>query len=67
MPDGKIVLTPQIMRSLKEICYVFGVSEETVREWKDSGAPIVTEGSGVKTRYSAEVNALQVWRLKNSN
>ncbi len=59
-----IVYSPKILTSLKQIRETFGVSVDTVREWAKDGAPIVVEGSSNGARYSAEVAALQEWRLE---
>ncbi|MBD5608522.1 MAG: MerR family transcriptional regulator [Desulfovibrio sp.] len=59
-------MQPVILRSLMEICVQMGVGPETVRRWRDEGAPIALEGSGGKTRYSCEAAELQAWRLKRS-
>jgi len=61
-----VTYEPRILRSMAEICKVFGVAKETVREWKNMGAPISVENGG-KMRYSAEVMRLQLWREKLSS
>lgn len=58
--------TPKILKNLVEICAEMGVGKETVRQWIDAGAPIVVEREGNRTRYSAELVALQAWRLEYS-
>lgn len=59
----KINYAPRVLRNLREICEAMGVGRELVRKWVLQGAPIAVEGSGKKTRYSAELAALQAWRL----
>lgn len=41
-----VTYEPRILRSMAEICKVFGVAKETVREWKNMGAPISVENGG---------------------
>lgn len=63
-----VAYVPTLLRTMEEICRTFGVSPSTVRSWLQKGAPIATEGEGVKTRYSAELTRLQLWREnKNKN
>ena len=62
----KSVYNPRIMRNLVEICAEMGVGKETVKAWIDQGAPIVIEKDGNRTRYSAELVALQNWRIRQS-
>lgn len=57
---------PRILRTLDEICETFGVGRKTVRAWARRGAPIAVEGQGGRTRYSAEINDLQRWRVRAS-
>lgn len=59
--------TPKILRNMTEICEIFGVAKETVRAWKDMGAPILVVGRGKGRRYSTEVMRLQAWREKLSS
>lgn len=61
-----IAYVPTLLRTMEEICRTFGVSPSTVRSWLKEGAPIVSEGEGVKTRYSAELTRLQLWRENKS-
>ncbi len=57
---------PRILRTMEEICEAFGVGRKTVRSWARRGAPIAVEGEGGRTRYSAEINDLQRWRVSSS-
>lgn len=57
-----IVYVPTLLRSMKEICKAFGVGERQVKQWVKQGAPIAVEGKDTKTRYSAELIRLQIWR-----
>ena len=59
-----ITYTPKILRNMAEICEAFGVGEKTVKAWVKQGAPIAVEGDGSRMRYSAEIMALQAWRLR---
>lgn len=58
-----VAVTPVMLNSLTEIAKTFARSAKTVRKWHSDGAPIVREGADGSTRYSAELNALQAWRL----
>lgn len=62
-----VAYMPHILRSLAEICETFGVGDGVVKQWVAAGAPIVVEGSGSRVRYSAEMAALQDWRLRRSH
>lgn len=61
-----VVYSPKILRNLDEICAEMGVSGKVVRRWVSEGAPIAVGGSGCKLRYSAELAALQAWRVAKS-
>lgn len=61
-----IIYAPSVLKSMNEICKVFGVGAKQVRGWVDAGAPIAVEGEGFKTRYSTEMVRLQVWREEQS-
>jgi len=65
--QGRPVYMPRILRSMREICDATGVGEKTVRAWVGRGAPIAVEGQGTRTRYSAELAALQFWRWRPSS
>ena len=58
----QITYMPKMLRSMAEIRREFGVGDKVIKGWVDAGAPIVVEGTGYKTRYSAEVLRLQLWR-----
>lgn len=58
-----IAYMPTILSSKKAIAGVFGVSVKTVNKWIQLGAPIAVEGDASGARYSAEIAALQEWRL----
>lgn len=60
--DVSVHYAPRILRTMKEICDVMGVSQQRVREWVRRGAPIAVEGRGNRVRYSAEAARLQLWR-----
>lgn len=65
-----VVYEPKILRSLTEICEVFGVGEKQVRRWVRDGAPIIIEGEGARKRYSSELLQMYQWReqmAKNRN
>lgn len=64
--ENNAVYNPRVLRNLNEICAEMGVGKETVRQWLDQGAPIVVEREGARSRYSAELGALQAWRLAQS-
>lgn len=57
-----IVYVPTLLRTMSEICKAFGVGEKQVKQWVKQGAPIAVEGKDTKTRYSAELIRLQIWR-----
>lgn len=57
-----VVYVPTILRSMAEIKKAFGVGEKQIKKWVEQGAPIVVEGDRGKTRYSAEMVRLQLWR-----
>lgn len=57
-----VVYEPKILRSLAEICEVFGVGSWQVKQWIRQGAPIVVDGEKNRTRYTTEVMRLQFWR-----
>ena len=57
-----VAYLPKILRSMSEICEEMGVGQKAVRSWVQQGAPIAVEGTGSKTRYSAEAGMLQAWR-----
>ena len=57
-----VVYVPTLLRSLAEIKKAFGVGERQVKQWAAQGAPVAVEGEGPKTRYSAEMARLQLWR-----
>lgn len=61
-----VVYTPTPLNSMREICDKLSVGEVTVKGWVESGAPIAVEGSGAKTRYSAELARLLIWREEYS-
>lgn len=65
--DVVVSYSPKILRSMAEICEIFGVAKETVRAWKEMGAPILVMGRGKGRRYSTEVMRLQAWREKLSS
>lgn len=58
---------PNILRNLTEIQKTFGVGAKQVKTWIREGAPIAVEGSGTRTRYSAESLRLQCWREKRTS
>lgn len=58
-----VVYIPKVLKSMTEICEAFGVGDSVVKQWAAAGAPIAVEGRGSRMRYSAEVAALQDWRL----
>ena len=60
-----IVYAPDIMKSYKDFQEKMGVGRRTIEIWVKMGAPIAVEGTGEKTRYSADVAKLQTWREKN--
>lgn len=60
------VYNPRILKSLVEICAEMGVGKETIQAWISLGAPIAVEHEGGRTRYSAELAALHVWRVAMS-
>lgn len=57
-----IAYVPTPLRSLEEICRALGVGSKQVKDWVEEGAPIAIEGEGARTRYSAELARLQLWR-----
>lgn len=57
-----IAYVPTPLRSLEEICRALGVGSKQVKDWVEEGAPIAIEGEGARTRYSAELARLQIWR-----
>ena len=61
-----VAYTPHILKTIGEICDAFGVGEKIVKQWAAAGAPIAVEGLGGRTRYSAEINDLQRWRVHAS-
>ena len=58
-----VAVKPEIINSLAAIAERFGRDERLVKAWYKEGAPIACEGRGNSARYSAEVNALQAWRV----
>ena len=58
-----VVYIPKVLKSMTEICEAFGVGDSVVKQWAAAGAPIAVEGRGSRMRYSAEMAALQDWRL----
>ena len=63
-----IAYVPMILKGMTEISAALGVSQKTVKEWVEYGAPISMEGEGNNTRYSAELMRLQMWReLRTQN
>ena len=61
-----VVYSPCLLTSLAKISKTFGVSAATVKQWVKEGAPIAVEGADKGMRYSAELVALQQWRLEKS-
>jgi hypothetical protein len=61
MPDqqhgASLAVAPLHLRRLADICTTFGRTEETVKKWRRSGAPIAFDGAS----YCAEYNQLQAW------
>lgn len=57
-----VAYEPKILRSLVEICEIFGVGSWQVKQWVRQGAPIVVDGEKNRTRYTTEVMRLQLWR-----
>lgn len=62
MPLG---VTPMPLNSRKEICKILDIGRNKFEKLVARGAPIVKEGKGLKTTYSAEYNQLQAWRVAN--
>lgn len=60
----EVAYMPRILRNMNEICAEMGVHQGIVKLWAEEGAPISVEGTGVRTRYSAEAAALQKWRIR---
>lgn len=61
-----VTYEPRILRSIAEICKVFGVGRKTVQMWVQAGAPIAVEGERGKPRYSTECCVLQAWRIQRN-
>lgn len=59
----KVIYTPKILTSLRDICHEFAVGERCVRKWIREGAPIAVRGTRNGLRYSAELMQLHNWLL----
>ena len=55
-----VLVTPVYLKTLIEICSIFGKKAETVKRWRKEGAPIVFDGSN----YGADYHSLECWRVK---
>jgi len=68
MPEMLISYTPRVLRTMDEICRKMGVGPSTVKKWMKDGAPIAFElgAHSKRGRYSAELGALQQWRVNHS-
>ena len=57
---------PTLLFGLGAIADAFRVSPERVKRWIEQGAPVVVDGEGGSRRYTAELAALQAWRVQMS-
>ena len=66
--SSPVAYAPHVLRSLKEICEALGVGPATVKKWLKRGAPVAFErdSGGKNGRYSAELGALQQWRVSQT-
>lgn len=55
---------PTLLFGLGAIADAFRVSPERVKRWIEQGAPVVVDGEGGSRRYTAELAALQAWRVQ---
>ena len=55
---------PTLLFGLGAIADAFRVSPERVKRWIEQGAPV--DGEGGSRRYTAELAALQAWRVQMS-
>ena len=62
-----VAYVPCLLKSMTDICKQLGVGRKQVRAWIRAGAPIAVEGDGARTKYSAELLRLQIWRERRTS
>lgn len=60
-------IAPWPLNSLNDICKAFKRSRRTIIGWRENGAPIATQGTGARQRYTSEYNLLLSWILVYEN
>lgn len=54
-----ITVAPLQMKTMLELCAMYGKTRTTIRKWREEGAPINFDG----VNYSADYHLLEAWRL----
>lgn len=52
------MVTPVLLKNMREICEAFGRSRKTILKWRKEGAPIFKDGDV----YGCELNVVGWWK-----
>ena len=54
-----VMVAPLQIKTLGDLCSIYGKTKETIKRWYQEGAPINFDGAN----YSADYHSLETWRL----
>ena len=55
-----VSVTPLQIKTLADLCVIYGKTRDTIKKWYQEGAPINFDGAN----YSADYHLLEAWRLR---